>query len=88
MKSDITISCSGIAGPSGGTPYKPIGLVYIGIYYKHLKKIIIGKFIYDFERIPFRDAVAYTIFLSITQYLVNNTWNNSHLKKFFTVHKQ
>lgn len=29
--SDIGISTTGIAGPTGGTPEKPVGLVYIGI---------------------------------------------------------
>ncbi|MDS0528180.1 competence/damage-inducible protein A [Clostridium sp. SHJSY1] len=32
--SDIGIVTTGIAGPGGGTEEKPVGLVYIGLYYK------------------------------------------------------
>ena len=31
-RTDIGISTTGIAGPSGGTPEKPVGLVYVGLY--------------------------------------------------------
>tara|TARA_Y100000590_G_scaffold290322_1_gene326772 strand:+ start:222 stop:695 length:474 start_codon:yes stop_codon:yes gene_type:complete len=43
-KANMSISVTGIAGPSGGSRKKPVGLVYIGI--KIANKIFIKKYLF------------------------------------------
>ncbi len=55
FKSDVSIAITGIAGPSGGTKEKPVGLVYIAILHKNLK---VEKQVFSGERNEIREKVA------------------------------
>ncbi len=43
FNADLAISTTGIAGPGGATPEKPVGLIFIGVKYKD-KPAVIKKF--------------------------------------------
>lgn len=53
---DAAIAVTGIAGPGGGTPEKPVGLVYIGCYVKG--KIIAKKCFYGGNRESIRNSAV------------------------------
>ncbi len=56
-KADISLSFTGIAGPTGGTPEKPVGLVWIGICYK--KDLFARNYIFQGDRQTIRERTVY-----------------------------
>ena len=57
-KSDIGIGITGIAGPTGGTPEKPVGLVYYSIYLKRENKLIVNKLLLKGSRDEIREQTT------------------------------
>ena len=53
-QAQVALSVTGIAGPKGGTPEKPVGLVYIGCFY--FGKTVVEKHIFPGDRMEVRKA--------------------------------
>lgn len=65
---DLVLSITGIAGPSGGTDLKPVGLVYICIMDRNKHKII--KFNINGYRASIQNKAATYAFAEIRKFLV------------------
>jgi nicotinamide-nucleotide amidase len=64
---DIGIGISGIAGPTGGTPEKPVGLVYIGISTE--KELNVQQYTFKTDRISFKKEVLEKLVLLLEELL-------------------
>ena len=62
-KSKLCISTTGIAGPSGGTKLKPVGLIYFGIKYKN--KTIVSEKKFKGSRLQIQQKTVKAIFTTL-----------------------
>jgi competence/damage-inducible protein CinA-like protein len=58
FKTNVGLSITGIAGPAGGTPEKPVGLVYLGIVTKRITKFEERRFSGNRRMIKEQSAMA------------------------------
>jgi len=69
-KVDIALSVTGIAGPSGGSEKKPVGLVYIGICSNNSSKVIKSKFPGD--RISIQNRTYLKAFNELRKFILDH----------------
>lgn len=70
FKTDLGLSVTGIAGPGGGSPEKPVGLVYIGI--SDGKKIRVKKCNFSGSRNEIRNSSVNEIISETIKFLEEN----------------
>ena len=70
-KIDVAVSTTGIAGPLGGTPEKPVGLVYIGITFRGNPPEAY-KYVFSGGREQIRQSAKNTALFLTWQYLKDN----------------
>ncbi len=68
--SDVAISVTGIAGPGGGSPEKPVGLVFIGLSSTEGTKAF--KYTFSRDRLWFKAIVSATALDLLRKYLQGN----------------
>jgi PncC family amidohydrolase len=79
LESIIGMSVSGIAGPAGGMPGKPVGLVWIGLSAHDLSQA--WKYQWDGNRLQNKEYSADAALILLIQYLNNRSADAGKLSK-------
>jgi len=66
---DVGISTTGIAGPTGGTKEKPVGLVYIGIAIS--KKVEVKRFVFSGDRLQNKENTCIAALELLLENIIN-----------------
>ncbi|QCU89725.1 CinA family protein [Thiomicrorhabdus sediminis] len=65
----ISVACSGIAGPSGGSPAKPVGTVWIAWAMQGHEKVVSQKFLFAGDRQTIREQTTEAALMGIMKML-------------------
>ena len=71
LDADLGISITGIAGPTGGTPEKPVGLVYIALSAPDAE--LCRRYVWQGDRVATREQSAEAALRLIQSYLQERT---------------
>jgi len=71
LVADYGVGITGIAGPSGGTAEKPVGLVYVGYASKTASKVI--KYQFSGDRNEIRQATVSQVLRDLESFITENS---------------
>lgn len=79
LGADVAISASGIAGPGGGLPNKPVGTVWFGLAAPD--GVWAKVFVFPGDRIAVKEASAEEILQALVRYLLNaEPWQGAQVE--------
>ena len=75
-RSDYALATTGVAGPTGGSPEKPIGTVYVSLASGDAETIV-KKFFFPTDRETFKQLAAQTALDLLRRRILNSAARNS-----------